>query len=192
MHHELKTDPVEFDEISRGVVSFTIRKDDRGYQRNDHLFLRKTRYSAEEMAAGKPLEYTGNAIEVIVEALIRSPSHGLQEGWVILSIRPWVMSVETIDWKYRFTAINPCSGNMHTEKDAVLFLAKDKAFLEGALPGYIEKCIELGVNPAHLDAIRLLSQRVRTHQALVEQKTPDTDLPCEIRRCVDGEGVYRS
>lgn len=32
------------------------------------------------------------------------------------------------DWKYKILAVNPCSGNIHTEEDAALFLAKDKAF----------------------------------------------------------------
>jgi len=94
-----------------------------------------------------------------------------------------------IDRKYSFTAINPCSGNVHSERDAVLFLAKDKAFLEGALPGYRAKCIELGANPAHIESIDLLIARVADYQKKIESKIPDTDLPCEIRRCVDGEGV---
>ncbi len=94
-----------------------------------------------------------------------------------------------IDRKYMIDAINPCSGSIHTEKDAVLFLAKDKAFLEGALPGYRAKCIELGANPAHIESIDLLIQRVATYQRLMESKVPDTDLPCEIRRCVDGINV---
>jgi hypothetical protein len=29
-----------------------------------------------------------------------------------------------VDWKYKIRAVNPCSGNEHTEDDAILFLAK--------------------------------------------------------------------
>lgn len=94
-----------------------------------------------------------------------------------------------IDRKYQILAINPCSGNTHTQEDAVLFLAKDKAFLEGALPGYRQRCIELGANPAHIESIDLLIERVRVYQEGIESKVPDTDLPCEIRRCLEGEGV---
>ena len=94
-----------------------------------------------------------------------------------------------IDRKYTINAVNPCSGNTHTEKDSVLFLAKDKAFLEGALPGYRAKCIEMGANAAHIESIDLLIERVRRYQESIEAKVPDTDLPCEIRRCVDGEGI---
>lgn len=92
-----------------------------------------------------------------------------------------------IDRKYIINAINPCSKNVHTEKDSVLFLAKDKAFLEGALPGYKQKCIELGANPAHIESIDLLIERVKKYQEEIESKTPDTDLPCEIKRCLTGE-----
>lgn len=94
---------------------------------------------------------------------------------------------DDIDRKYIINAINPCSGNTHSHKDAVLFLAKDKAFLEGALPGYRQRCLELNANPAHIESIDLLIMRVKEYQERTESKTPDTDLPCEIRRCVDGE-----
>ena len=100
-----------------------------------------------------------------------------------------VLVAMDIDQKYMIEAQNPCSGSIHTEKVAVLFLAEDKAFLEGALSGYRAKCIELGANPAHIESIDLLIQRVATYQRLMESKVFDTDLPCEIRRCVDGENV---
>jgi hypothetical protein len=32
-----------------------------------------------------------------------------------------------IDRKYKILAVNPVSGGMHTEEDAILFLAKDLA-----------------------------------------------------------------
>lgn len=96
--------------------------------------------------------------------------------------------MSAIDWKYQIRAVNLCSGNTHTEEDSVLFLAKDKAFLIGGLPGYRAACVELGANPAHIEAIDLLTERVKRRQEM-DCKVPDTDLPCEIERCTKGVGV---
>jgi len=96
--------------------------------------------------------------------------------------------MSNIDRKYKIQAINPCSLNMHSENDSVLFLAKDKA-LPDTIEFYRNKCIELGANQAHMESIALLRERVIDYQLAIEAKTPDTDLPCEIRRCIDGIGV---
>ena len=93
-----------------------------------------------------------------------------------------------IDRKYQIHAVNPCSRNTHSEYDSILFLAKDKA-VPAMLRAYLKESEKLGANPAHLESIGLLIGRVEQYQREVEAKTPDTDLPCEIRRCVDGEGV---
>ena len=93
-----------------------------------------------------------------------------------------------IDRKYKISATNPCSGSTHDETDSVLFLAKDRGLLEAALPAYLQWCVDNSVNPAHIESVSLLIERVRTFQQ-AESKIPDTDLPCEIRRCVEGEGV---
>lgn len=94
----------------------------------------------------------------------------------------------TIDWKYKIQAVNPCSGNTHTEADAVLFLVKDKA-VPAMLRAYVLECERLGTNPAHLEAMELLIERVEQYQRDIESKIPDTDLPCEIERCTKGVGV---
>ena len=96
-----------------------------------------------------------------------------------------------IDWKYKISAVNPCSGNTHDEFDSILFLAKDKA-VPVMLRAYLAECQRLGTNPAHLDAITLLIGRVDQYQMTLGAKVPDTDLPCEIRRCVEGIGVVSS
>lgn len=93
-----------------------------------------------------------------------------------------------IDRKYQIRAVNPCSGNTHDENDAILFLAKDKA-VPAMLRAYRDESERLGANPAHIESIELLLARVQEYQRNVEAKVPDTDLPCEIRRCVGGEGV---
>ena len=68
-----------------------------------------------------------------------------------------------IDWKYKIYAVNPCSGNEHTEDDSILFLAKDRAVTR-MLICYLQECVRLKVNPAHLDSIILLIKRhIRGH-----------------------------
>ncbi|MFZ5760963.1 MAG: hypothetical protein ACOY32_15205 [Thermodesulfobacteriota bacterium] len=93
-----------------------------------------------------------------------------------------------IDWKYKIKAVNPCSGNEHTEDDSILFLAKDKA-VPAMLRAYAAECERMGTNQAHLDSIRLLMARVDDYQSKSGAKVPDTDLPCEIDRCVYGVGI---
>lgn len=87
-HHELKTDPDVFDAVVRGEKTFAIRQNhDRDYQVGDWLQLKKTVYSGEQMAEGKPLEYTGDEIGVRASYILRGPRYGLADGWVIMSIQ---------------------------------------------------------------------------------------------------------
>jgi len=93
-----------------------------------------------------------------------------------------------IDRKYKIQATNPCSGSTHDESDSILFLAKDRA-VPAMLRAYRTECERLGSNPAHIESISLLIDRVEAYHGETESKVPDTDLPCEIARCVNGVGV---
>lgn len=90
-----------------------------------------------------------------------------------------------IDHKFKFVATNPCKGNVFTEENAVVFLAKDKALIP-ALMVYSEECVVLGSNPEHIESLRLLIGRVKEYQANVECRVPDTETDCEIDRCIRG------
>lgn len=83
--HELKTDPEVFSALRKGLKTFEIRKDDRGFKVGDYLLLRETYYSGEEMQNGQPLRYTGREQVFVVNYILRGPCYGLQEGWVIMS-----------------------------------------------------------------------------------------------------------
>ena len=91
-----------------------------------------------------------------------------------------------IDRKYKILAVNPCSGNVHTEEDAVVFLAKDRAF-PYALEEYLRQCKKLQCDDIHLESIRLLIARVDSYQEKMGSKVPDTNTPCEIDRCITGK-----
>lgn len=84
--HELKTDPLVFDDVAEGRKPFEIRKDDRGFEWGDVLKLRKTKHTGAEMAAGAPLEYVGPPLYVYVTYILHGPIYGLAEGWVIMAI----------------------------------------------------------------------------------------------------------
>lgn len=91
-----------------------------------------------------------------------------------------------IDRKYKILAINPVSGNIHTEDDAVLFTARD-VYLVNVLDYYHDMCKRGGADKNHLESISLLIQRVADHQQEHGSHLPDTDLPGEIRRCIHGD-----
>ena len=87
MIHELKTDPVAYDDVERGVKLFEIRLNDRDFQRGDSLYLRRTQHTGVEMQNGEPLVYTGKGLIVEVLHVMSGPLYGLQAGWVIMSIK---------------------------------------------------------------------------------------------------------
>jgi len=93
-----------------------------------------------------------------------------------------------IDRKYKILAVNPCSGNIHTEDDSILFSAKDGA-LPDTLMFYKERCKELGSDENHLESIDLLINRILDFQRGNNWKIPDTDTPCEIDRCIGGKAL---
>jgi hypothetical protein len=96
--------------------------------------------------------------------------------------------MEVIDRKFRILAVNPCNGHIYTEKNSLLLCAKDKAVVP-ALLCYLLECQKLNANKEHLESIQLLISRVRNYQEEVESRVPDTVGECEIKRCIDGEGV---
>lgn len=86
--HDLKTDSAVFRAVANGLKTYEIRRDDRDYKVGDVLHLRETAATGAEMAAGAPLEYTGNEVVKLVTHILRGPIYGLADGWVILSIMP--------------------------------------------------------------------------------------------------------
>lgn len=88
MIHLLKTDPEVFHRIATKEKTFELRKDDRHFQVDDHLILLETVHTGKEMKEGKPLIYTGAALPFHVPYILRGPAYGLEDGWVILSIKP--------------------------------------------------------------------------------------------------------
>lgn len=93
-----------------------------------------------------------------------------------------------IDRKFKILAVNPCNGKHYTEQNAVLLCAKDKATVP-ALEAYLSACHDLGCDATHLESVTLLIDRIIGYQKSVESRIPDTDLPCEIERCIEGKNL---
>ena len=94
--------------------------------------------------------------------------------------------METIDRKFKFIAFNPCKGTIYTEKDAVLFLAKDAGLLP-TLDRYLKFCENAKCDSNHIESVELLIGRVRKFQQERGSKVPDTETTCEIDRCIKGK-----
>lgn len=81
--HELKVWPEYFDAIRNGEKLFEIRKDDRGFQRNDILLLR-------EFSPGYD-EYTGREVTARVSYCLYGSeaagfAFGIRPGFVAMSL----------------------------------------------------------------------------------------------------------
>lgn len=82
---------------------------------------------------------------------------------------------EPIDRKYMFDAVSAHSGNLHTQADAMVFLARDPA-VPGMLQTYENECRRLGSDHGQLEAVRLLRQRVEAFQARHPDKVKVADV----------------
>lgn len=85
MNHELKTDPIPFQEVWQENKLFEIRKNDRNFTNEDTVTLKETVWSAQQMKEGKPLEYTGREIEAEIPFVLYG-GYGLQEGYCVFSL----------------------------------------------------------------------------------------------------------
>ncbi len=87
MEHELKTDPDVFAQLVTNKKTFEIRYNDRDFKVGDILKLRETVHSAAEMKEGAQLLYTGYWLRYEVTHAIYGPKLGIDEGWVVMSIK---------------------------------------------------------------------------------------------------------
>ncbi|WP_292948992.1 MULTISPECIES: DUF3850 domain-containing protein [unclassified Neptuniibacter] len=83
--HDLKTDPEVFQLSKDGLKDWEIRFNDRDFKVGDVIQLRKTKFSGNEMSKGLPLVYTKDVLVREITAVVSG--YGLQEGWVILSVK---------------------------------------------------------------------------------------------------------
>lgn len=77
-----------------------------------------------------------------------------------------------IDKKYTIIAVNRESGKVCTDRDSILFRAKDRALLP-TLKAYLAECISLGCMPEHISGVKNLVDRVFEYQQSNPVKIPD-------------------
>jgi hypothetical protein len=82
MLHELKCHPVNFSRISRGNKVAEFRKNDRGYEIGDFLYLRVWDPKAKVNAG-----YTGSDLIVQIVDKDDGGQYGIPQGYSVLSIR---------------------------------------------------------------------------------------------------------
>lgn len=75
--HELKIQSEYYEAVEDGSKRFELRKNDRGYQVGDILTL----------CEHKNNEYAGRSTMVVVTYMLSGAVHGLEDGYVILSIK---------------------------------------------------------------------------------------------------------
>lgn len=98
------------------------------------------------------------------------------------------MPHDVIDRKFIIRAENPVTGKTYTEADAILLCAKDKA-VPYALQAYMQKCLELGCDGAHIESIAKATDRViKFQEERGGGRIPDT-VGNEIPRCIHGVGL---
>ena len=94
----------------------------------------------------------------------------------------------TIDRKFVTLSINPVTGKIYTEKNSILFTAKDKA-LPATLEFYLKECERIGCEPVQIESIQLLIDRVKGFQQANESHIPDIVTVAEAERCIQGIGI---
>jgi hypothetical protein len=91
--------------------------------------------------------------------------------------------MEALDRKFKFTAISVKSGKKYTEKNAIVFIAKD-SLLPNLLDHYVELCAQANVDERQMLGVKLLKDRTVAWQRKNIKKVhkPDVEQGKEEKR----------
>lgn len=84
--HVLKTWPAYFDAIKRGEKNFEVRRDDRGFQKDDIVVLRRT---VEKSPWHVDYDYNGKVRHEIrkrIAYVLTGGQLGIEPGYVVLAL----------------------------------------------------------------------------------------------------------
>lgn len=84
MHHLMKLNDMYFDAVRRGIKTFEIRRDDRGFEVGDYLRLYRVDYHGNSMPYGKPYDY----VDVKVVYILRHNDFpdGIPDNYCVMGI----------------------------------------------------------------------------------------------------------
>lgn len=136
--------------------------------------LRKFNHTKQELIPGVYPEYIANLLE--------------ESQMEVIQLREELIknNIDVIDRKFQFLALNPCTGNFYTQKDAFIMCAKDRA-VPAALETYIDECIKLNADENQIKSAQLLLKRVLEFQSKFPTKVPDVSTSREIFTCCQDE-----
>ncbi len=80
--HELKVLTPYFGPLADGSKKFEVRRDDRGFQRGDVLWLREFIPDARSPRQ----QWTGNAVFAQIDWILTGGQMGIEAGFVVMSI----------------------------------------------------------------------------------------------------------
>lgn len=86
MEHELKTWPQFFEAISSGRKTFQVRRNDRGFNAGDTLWLREWKHTLEP-GLPESFRYTRNEMRVRVTYVLAGECFGIKDGYCVMGIR---------------------------------------------------------------------------------------------------------
>lgn len=81
MLHQLKTDTIPFKAVWDGTKKCELRKNDRNFAIEDFVLLREIVQPDPKQA----IEYTGRQVLCRITHIVKNPSYGLQDGYVVFS-----------------------------------------------------------------------------------------------------------
>lgn len=86
MKHELKTWPRCFKALADETKTFDVRKNDRGFEEGDVLYLKEWDHHTEQ--------YTGRQVKARVTYILPGGEFGIEHGYCVLGIKPYYFQLE--------------------------------------------------------------------------------------------------
>lgn len=79
--HELKVWPAYFHALEAGKKAFEVRRDDRGFQKGDVLWLREFDHTKT-----RAFQYSGNATFARITYILTGGQFGIEPGFVVMGL----------------------------------------------------------------------------------------------------------